>query len=350
MLSLALVDGAAGIGHDPGRRPTSTCAPRGATTDVHRLLQEYVGRIPYEAPPASRSNWPVHVAGHPPGALLFFVGLDRLGLGGGLAAGLVVTLIAATTAVAVLVCVRVLGDEVDGPAGRAVPGLRSRGGLAVPSRPMRCSRPSRRGGSPPWPRRRRPSQRRWSLAAGLLLGALRDAVLRPSAARDARADRARPRPLVAPVADRRGRGAGGRRCVRAPRVLLRRRAARRSTSATGRRRRERGRRRTGRGAGSRRSPSAPARSPAPASPSSERARDRRRRACVAALARRGLASGAGGRRDPDEQGRGRADLAAVRALDPAQLRAAARALASPRDSSLQLAVALAVEHLLLTGW
>ena len=39
----------------------------------------------------------------------------------------------------------------------------------------------------------------------------------------------------------------------------------------------------------------------------------------------------------------------VRALDPAQLRAAARALARA-GLVLQLAVALAVEHLLNTGW
>jgi hypothetical protein len=53
----------------------------------------------------------VHIAGHPPGALLLFVGLVRLGLGGGFAAGLVVTLIAATTPLAVLVVARSLGVE-----------------------------------------------------------------------------------------------------------------------------------------------------------------------------------------------------------------------------------------------
>ena len=72
------------------------------------MLHEFVSRISYSAAP---DNWPTHVAGHPPGAVLFFVWLDRLGLGGDLAAGVVVTLCAASTAVAVLVALRALGAE-----------------------------------------------------------------------------------------------------------------------------------------------------------------------------------------------------------------------------------------------
>ena len=86
---------------------TSTCNTARATTDLPATLAEYVSRIPVDSP----GQWPVHVAGHPPGALTFFVVLDRLGLGSGLAAGLVVTLIAASTAVAVLLTMRVLGAE-----------------------------------------------------------------------------------------------------------------------------------------------------------------------------------------------------------------------------------------------
>jgi hypothetical protein len=51
------------------------------------------------------------VAGHPPATLLFFVMLDRVGLGGDFAAGMVVTVLAATTSVAVLVTLRALGAE-----------------------------------------------------------------------------------------------------------------------------------------------------------------------------------------------------------------------------------------------
>jgi hypothetical protein len=118
MLSLAYVDGADGIGHIL-ETPYEYLRTARRVDDVHTLLREYVGRIPYASAP--RPNWPVHVAGHPPGALLFFVGLVRIGLGDGLAAGIVVTVLAATTAVAVLTAVRVLGEEA--MARRAAPFL-----------------------------------------------------------------------------------------------------------------------------------------------------------------------------------------------------------------------------------
>jgi hypothetical protein len=56
------------------------------------------------------------VAGHPPGALLVFVGLDRLGLSGGAWAGLVCIAVGGLTAVAVPATVRLLDSE---RAGRA---------------------------------------------------------------------------------------------------------------------------------------------------------------------------------------------------------------------------------------
>jgi hypothetical protein len=107
MLALATVDGRDGVGHILGTDYEYLQTAR-ATTDLPHALDTYVSRIPYDAVP---SNWPVHVAGHPPGALTFFVVLVRLGLGSDLAAGLVVTLLAASTAVAVLVTLRVLGTE-----------------------------------------------------------------------------------------------------------------------------------------------------------------------------------------------------------------------------------------------
>jgi hypothetical protein len=109
MLSLAFVDGTSGVGRilDYDYEYLDTAR---ATTDVSATLREYVDRIPYAHP----DNWPVHVAGHPPGALLFFVALVRLGLGSGFAAGMVVTLIAATTPIAVLLTTRVLGAEQQG--------------------------------------------------------------------------------------------------------------------------------------------------------------------------------------------------------------------------------------------
>jgi len=106
LLALAFVDGTDGISRVLGDRYEYLPSAR-AVTDVHALLQGYVARIPIDAPQA----WPTHPAGHPPGALLFFVLLVRTGLGGPFAAGLVVTVLAATTAVAVLVTVRALGAE-----------------------------------------------------------------------------------------------------------------------------------------------------------------------------------------------------------------------------------------------
>ena len=115
MLSLGLVDGVPGIGNVLDG-PYEYLTTARATTDVPALLREFVSRIP-DGP----NGWPDHVAGHPPGALLFFVLLVRLGLGSGLAAGLVVTMVAATTPVAVLVTARALGAEL--PVRRALPFL-----------------------------------------------------------------------------------------------------------------------------------------------------------------------------------------------------------------------------------
>ncbi|HET6167359.1 MAG TPA: hypothetical protein VFE07_11075 [Marmoricola sp.] len=107
MLALALVDGRDGIG-EILQTPYEYLRTARSTTDLPHVLHEYVSRIPFSASP---DNWPVHIAGHPAGALTFFVLLVRIGLGGGLAAGLVVTLLAATTAPATLVAVRALGAE-----------------------------------------------------------------------------------------------------------------------------------------------------------------------------------------------------------------------------------------------
>src|ERR1700710_2629079 len=91
LLVLAYVDGPDGVGKILGTQyEYLRTAER--TTDLHASLQDFVTRIPYAAYP---HNWPVHVAGHPPGALLFFVALVRIGLGSPFWAGIVVTVIAA---------------------------------------------------------------------------------------------------------------------------------------------------------------------------------------------------------------------------------------------------------------
>jgi hypothetical protein len=111
-LSLALVDGwERGLA---GRLTTS----HEYLTEVDRvdgiaaMLRGFAGRIVDAGP----ESWTTHVAGHPPGALLVFVALDRVGLGGGGWAALACVLTGALVAVAVPVTVRALGDE---PSARA---------------------------------------------------------------------------------------------------------------------------------------------------------------------------------------------------------------------------------------
>jgi hypothetical protein len=87
----------------------------GGVTDVAAMLRGFTGRILEGRP----DSWTTHVAGHPPGALLVFVGLDRIGLSGGGWAAIACVLAGALAAVAVPETVRLLGDET--AARAAVP-------------------------------------------------------------------------------------------------------------------------------------------------------------------------------------------------------------------------------------
>ncbi|HEY2723698.1 MAG TPA: hypothetical protein VGI84_03325, partial [Pseudonocardiaceae bacterium] len=72
-LSLALVDGwQRGLA---GRLDTDTeyLHEVPGVTDIGAMLHGFAARIPSFQP----DSWTTHVAGHPPGALLVFVGLDR---------------------------------------------------------------------------------------------------------------------------------------------------------------------------------------------------------------------------------------------------------------------------------
>lgn len=79
----------------------------GRFQDIPATLRDFSRHILLESP----DNWPAHVAGHPPGATLTFVFLDRVGLGGGGWAGTWCVTVGTTAAVAVLVAVRALADE-----------------------------------------------------------------------------------------------------------------------------------------------------------------------------------------------------------------------------------------------
>jgi hypothetical protein len=115
-LSLALTDGASGISHVTAHGYDYGDTAR-SVTDVRALLEGWVPRIDADHP----DNFVTHVAGHPPLALLFFVGLARVGLGSDLAMGLAVTVVAASTAPSVMVTLRRLGAE--DAARRAAPFL-----------------------------------------------------------------------------------------------------------------------------------------------------------------------------------------------------------------------------------
>ncbi|MFI5494465.1 hypothetical protein [Actinoplanes sp. NPDC051859] len=117
ILSLALVDGwQRGLA---GRltTPHEYLSEVDGVTDVPAMLRGFTDRILDFQP----DSWTTHVAGHPPGALLVFIGLDRIGLGGGAWAALACVGVGALIAVAVPATIRTLGDE--GTARAAVPFL-----------------------------------------------------------------------------------------------------------------------------------------------------------------------------------------------------------------------------------
>lgn len=76
-------------------------------TDIPEALRTFASRILDFQP----NSWITHVSGHPPGALLTFVWLDRIGLGGGAWAGLLCLLAGSSAAAAVIVAVRAVADE-----------------------------------------------------------------------------------------------------------------------------------------------------------------------------------------------------------------------------------------------
>jgi methylthioxylose transferase len=76
-------------------------------TDIPEAVRTFASRILG----FQQDSWMTHVSGHPPGALLTFVWLDRIGLGGGAWAGLLCLLVGSSAAAAIVVAVRALTDE-----------------------------------------------------------------------------------------------------------------------------------------------------------------------------------------------------------------------------------------------
>lgn len=83
--------------------------------DIPYALRTFSDRIIDYQP----DSWITHVSGHPPGALLTFVWLDRIGLGGGAWAGALCLVVGSSIAAAIIVAVRALSDEET--ARRAAP-------------------------------------------------------------------------------------------------------------------------------------------------------------------------------------------------------------------------------------
>ena len=76
-------------------------------TDIPLAVRTFSSRILDYQP----NSWITHVSGHPPGALLTFVWLDRIGLRGGAWAALLCLLVGASAAAAILVALRAVSGE-----------------------------------------------------------------------------------------------------------------------------------------------------------------------------------------------------------------------------------------------
>ena len=100
-LSLAWVDGWHRGFSGQLERPGQYLSDVGRVRNLHAFLEGFTTHISAADP----HPWTTHVAGHPPGALMLFVGLHAVGLGGGLWAGIVCVLFAAVGTAAVLVTV-----------------------------------------------------------------------------------------------------------------------------------------------------------------------------------------------------------------------------------------------------
>jgi methylthioxylose transferase len=106
-ISLALIDGWQRGVVDRLTTPTEYLHDVPRVHDIGAMLRTFAEHIQGLRP----GSWTTHVAGHPPGALLVFVGLDRLGLPGGAPAALLCMLVGSSAAVAVAVTLRALDTE-----------------------------------------------------------------------------------------------------------------------------------------------------------------------------------------------------------------------------------------------
>ncbi len=105
-MSLAFVDGTSGLS-SVFERKREYLFDASRVVSIHAALTDFIERIPYASP----ENWQTHVAGHPPGALLFFVLLDRLGISDPFWVGVTVVALGTTSVVAGAIAIKTLSGE-----------------------------------------------------------------------------------------------------------------------------------------------------------------------------------------------------------------------------------------------
>ena len=104
-MALAMTEGTDGLAR-VFERPGEYVYDAQRVDSIGSMLRTFIDHIPMDSP----DHWHTHVAGHPPGALLFFVLLDRLGISDPFWIGVVVVTIGSTAVVAVLVTLKTLGS------------------------------------------------------------------------------------------------------------------------------------------------------------------------------------------------------------------------------------------------
>ena len=105
-MSLALYDGRYGLSR-VFERPGEYVHDAQGVDDVPAMLRTFIDHIPIDSP----DNWHVHVAGHPPGAFLFFILLDRLGISDPFWIAVIVVTLGVTGIAAVMLLLGLLGSH-----------------------------------------------------------------------------------------------------------------------------------------------------------------------------------------------------------------------------------------------
>jgi hypothetical protein len=106
VMVLALYDGRYGLSRIYERRGEYLFDAQ-RVDDIGQALSTFIDRMPL----GSADQWHIHVAGHPPGALLFFVLLDRIGISDPFWVGVTVVTLGASAVAAVLLTLDVLGTR-----------------------------------------------------------------------------------------------------------------------------------------------------------------------------------------------------------------------------------------------